>query len=46
MLVVHSLLPLSSLQDLDAFPAGDLTWVGENGITLSGGQKARLNLAR
>ncbi|CAG2066888.1 unnamed protein product, partial [Timema podura] len=31
--------------DLEQFPLGDLTLVGERGITLSGGQKARLNLA-
>ena len=37
---------LHSLQDLDIFPAGDQTEVGENGVTLSGGQKARIALAR
>ncbi|KAI9836095.1 MAG: hypothetical protein M1819_001709 [Sarea resinae] len=32
--------------DLDIFPHGDLTEIGERGITISGGQKQRLNVAR
>ncbi|KAF3987062.1 hypothetical protein FT663_04617 [Candidozyma haemuli var. vulneris] len=34
------------LPDLEALPKGDATLVGDKGISLSGGQKARLSLAR
>ena len=40
----HS-LPLPH-QDIAQLVHGDLTLVGERGVTLSGGQKARVNLAR
>ncbi|KAJ1815706.1 hypothetical protein LPJ75_002277 [Coemansia sp. RSA 2598] len=34
------------IPDLTIFPAGDMTEIGERGITLSGGQKQRVALAR
>ncbi|CAG2058205.1 unnamed protein product [Timema podura] len=34
------------LPDIEQFPERDMTYIGERGITLSGGQKARINLAR
>ena len=33
-------------KDLEGFPYGDMTRVGERGIVLSGGQRARVELAR
>lgn len=33
-------------RDFSLFPFGDNTFVGERGVMLSGGQKARINLAR
>jgi ATP-binding cassette subfamily C (CFTR/MRP) protein 4 len=32
--------------DFEQLPYGDRTLVGERGVQLSGGQKARINLAR
>ncbi|KAI8514342.1 Multidrug resistance-associated protein 4 [Branchiostoma belcheri] len=34
------------VKDLKLLPHGDMTLVGDRGVTLSGGQKARINLAR
>ena len=33
-------------EDINRFSSGDLTFVGEHGVVLSGGQRARVNLAR
>jgi len=33
-------------RDFKLFPYGDKTFVGERGVSLSGGQKARITLAR
>lgn len=42
-----STINCSSLKtDFEQFNSGDMTMVGENGAGLSGGQKARINLAR
>lgn len=37
---------LIHLQDVQQLIHGDQTLIGERGVTLSGGQKARVNLAR
>ena len=34
------------MSDIDTFKAGDQTEIGQKGINLSGGQKARISLAR
>ena len=39
-------LTFKSLQDLELFSNGIYTLVGERGVQLSGGQRARVNLAR
>jgi len=43
----HEVIQITALeQDLDQLPKGDHSIIGEVGISLSGGQKARVNLAR
>lgn len=44
--MIFSMASRSGPQDLEAMADGDMTRVGERGATLSGGQKARVNLAR
>ena len=41
-----TLLACDLYKDLERFPDGDITRVGERGIVLSGGQRARVELAR
>ncbi|KAJ4474310.1 multidrug resistance-associated ABC transporter [Lentinula aciculospora] len=41
--IIHA---CSLTQDLDAFPNGIYTIIGEKGVNISGGQKARISLAR
>ncbi|RCK54406.1 Oligomycin resistance ATP-dependent permease YOR1 [Candida viswanathii] len=41
--VIHA---CALIDDMKLLPAGDRTEIGERGVTLSGGQKARINLAR
>ncbi|XP_023230117.1 multidrug resistance-associated protein 4-like [Centruroides sculpturatus] len=43
----RKVLHITTLEkDIRLFPNGDLTLVGERGVIMSGGQKARINLAR
>lgn len=47
MSIVLQVTKVCALQkDFQLFPRGDMTLVGERGASLSGGQKARINLAR
>ena len=43
---VETILACQLETDISLMPAGDLTEIGEKGINLSGGQKARVSLAR
>ena len=43
---VKTILSCCLERDFEIFPKGDLTEIGERGVNLSGGQKARVSLAR
>ena len=43
---IRTLFACSLIDDIQNLPAGDLTIIGEKGINLSGGQRARVALAR
>ncbi|VAI82689.1 unnamed protein product [Triticum turgidum subsp. durum] len=42
----NTLMRCSLVKDLEMFPYGDCTQIGERGVNLSGGQKQRVQLAR
>lgn len=43
----QTILNICALEsDIEGFPFGDLTFIGDHGTNLSGGQKSRINLAR
>ena len=39
-------MPCRLFQDLEIMPHGDSTLIGDRGVSLSGGQRARVSLAR
>lgn len=45
-LYTKTLIACQLVRDLEILPGGDMTEIGERGINLSGGQKARISLAR
>ncbi|MGO0063161.1 ABC transporter ATP-binding protein [Brevibacillus fluminis] len=44
--IKHALSQAEMLRDIERFPAGLQTMVGEKGVMLSGGQKQRISIAR
>ncbi len=40
------ILKITFLKDLETLPFYDLTYIGDKGVNLSGGQRARISLAR
>ena len=46
MIILLHKVHIAILEDIKIFPEGDKTKIGDKGVTLSGGQRSRISLAR